>query len=190
MWAIMNWRRWCSKVFSTHSRLVWKPYGHNTRCSRRFISFHWALCFFSSSFYCSISLHSSYLCMNLTQIFSYRFLSRASTSSHWFFDFLVSVAFSLSFGILSRVFGELTYFCYFSLSLFVGVFFTSSLCLETSSQSTKSLYFRRARTLAMMVPLSTSHAHTQWESGGMWRANISVDLKFFSVCMTSNRWSS
>lgn len=46
MWAIMNWRRWCSKVFSTHSRLVWKPYGHNTRCSRRFISFHWALCAF------------------------------------------------------------------------------------------------------------------------------------------------
>lgn len=103
--------------FSIRSRLVWKPYGHNTLDALFFISF--GCCsslpptfFFSFSLFLGHRVCVCARCLSFFSSFLYRFRAR-SRSSHYtlfFVDFLVSVAFSSLFGILSRAFGELSYF--------------------------------------------------------------------------------
>lgn len=93
MLAIMNWLRrwWCSKVFS----IVEDSFENHT------VTTHAIRFFFFFYYFILISL----LLLSFGQFLCTGFARALSHSSHWFFDFLVSVAFSLSFAILSRVFG-------------------------------------------------------------------------------------
>lgn len=204
MLAIMNWRRWCSKVFSTHSRLVWKPYGHNTRCSRRFISFHWALFFFLSYFVPSRFVVLTHTSDSDYDLLFFRFartgfscapaLRRLGFLIFWFlWLFLYRLVFILEYSANSLTF--VTSFAFCCMVYFMDFYFIFGFMHKTSIQSTKSWYFRyvRVRSLVMLVSLTS---HSAWKRMMPCKEQISVsNWSFFFVillllllCVWSSNW--